>query len=80
LRAEGELRVLQRKGAATAEAAGDRTAFLPRDLLPPPAATGNAAPACANVAENRRLFQRIQETGFTWDCVVGAQGLEPWTR
>jgi hypothetical protein len=26
------------------------------------------------------VFQRPQETGFAWDCVVGAEGLEPSTR
>jgi hypothetical protein len=36
----------------------------------PPAETRTAAPACANVAENREFFQRPQETGFARDWVV----------
>jgi hypothetical protein len=65
------------KGFARAR---DRAAFWPRDSSFPTAETGTAAPACANVAENRGFFQRPQETGFARDWVVGAQGLEPWTR
>jgi hypothetical protein len=50
--------------------------FCPRDLPSPSAETENDAPARANVAENRRLFQRPQETGFVQDWVVGLVGLK----
>jgi hypothetical protein len=39
-----------------------------------------AAPACANVAENPRLFVGPQETGFAQDCVVGLVGLKLTTE
>jgi hypothetical protein len=55
------------KGFARAR---DRAAFWPRDLSFPTAETGTAAPACANVAENRGFFQKPQETGFARDWVV----------
>ena len=55
------------KGFARAR---DRAAFWPRDSSFPTAETGIAAPACANVAENRGFFQRPQETGFARDWVV----------
>src|ERR1700730_11654619 len=59
------------KGFARAR---DRAAFWPRDSSFPTAETGIAAPACANVAENRGFFQRPQETGFARDWVVEPAG------
>ena len=55
------------KGFARAR---DRAAFWPRDSSFPTAETGTAAPACANVAENRGFFQRPQETRFARNWVV----------
>jgi hypothetical protein len=55
------------KGFARAR---DGRRFGPRDSSFATAETGTAAPACANVAENRGFFRRSQETGFARDWVV----------
>jgi hypothetical protein len=60
------------KGFARAR---DRAAFCPRDRPSAVAETGDSAPVRSNVAANRELFQRPQETGLSRDCVVGPVGL-----